>query len=179
MDALLEERAMGMIRWMTGAEQALWEYAEEELDSLGWQLQPQVVLGRFIVDFYVESVRLAIEIDGPQHAEAEQQRRDEWRTRQLEAAVQGLKVLRFTNGEVLADMPAVAEHIKAVCQERWNRAQLWAESEREERKARQERGLRPFRDIVRQVLQDVWLDAWLCDVRPLTVEPGPYAGRAR
>jgi very-short-patch-repair endonuclease len=49
-----------------------------------------------IVDFYIPALNLIIEIDGPCHDPEEDRRRDEWFTR-----VRGIKVLRFTNEQVL------------------------------------------------------------------------------
>jgi len=168
---VLEERALRMIRKMTPAERALWDYAEANLDDLGWQLEPQAVLAGFIVDFWVESVLLAVEVDGAQHSEEQRRQRDEWRTHQIEATIPGATVIRFTNEDVLEDVYWVAERISAACQERWDRAAAWRDAERQETLRRQSvPGVRPqmregFAYTVSRVLEAVYLDAWLLPER--------------
>jgi very-short-patch-repair endonuclease len=54
---------------------------------------------------------LVIEVDGGQHFEASQARRDEQRTAYLEA--QNLRVLRFTDREVLQQLDAVVDAVFA------------------------------------------------------------------
>ncbi|NIR02743.1 MAG: DUF559 domain-containing protein [Gemmatimonadales bacterium] len=75
----------------------------------GAKFRRQHPVGPYILDFYCAQARLAIELDGGQHSEAAQQRRDARRTRVLEA--QGVRVLRFWNNEVLAETEAVLETI--------------------------------------------------------------------
>jgi very-short-patch-repair endonuclease len=68
------------------------------------------------VDFYAPEIRLAIEVDGGQHATA--QARDEKRAREL--GLQGIAVLRFWNIEVMENtagvltaIARVIEHLRA------------------------------------------------------------------
>src|ERR1017187_572044 len=54
-----------------------------------------------IVDFYLPTMNLVIEIDGPCHDAAKDRRRDDWFTR-----VRGIKIVRLTNEQVLSgDLP--------------------------------------------------------------------------
>ena len=64
---------------------------------------------RYVLDFYCPAVRLAIELDGNQHADPEQKARDDERSAWL--AEQGVRVVRFWNGDVLARMDRVLEAI--------------------------------------------------------------------
>ena len=57
--------------------------------------------GRWIVDFYVPELRLAIEVDGGYHRSAFQQSWDLFKAAELEAA--GVSLLRLTNDEVFGD----------------------------------------------------------------------------
>ncbi|HEX8831373.1 MAG TPA: endonuclease domain-containing protein, partial [Longimicrobium sp.] len=66
-------------------------------------------VGRFILDFYCGSRKLAIELDGAHHAEEDQALRDEERTAVLRRY--GIRVLRFRNDEVLHDMESVIARI--------------------------------------------------------------------
>jgi very-short-patch-repair endonuclease len=49
-----------------------------------------------IVDFYLPTMNLVIEIDGPCHDAAKDRRRDDWFTR-----VRGIRIVRLTNEQVL------------------------------------------------------------------------------
>src|SRR5690606_7833512 len=73
---LLAERAHGMRHAPTASEAALWQHLRGR--QLGVQFRRQVVVGRFIVDFLVPSVRLVVEVDGGWHSgrDAADARRD-------------------------------------------------------------------------------------------------------
>uniref|UniRef100_A0A832M428 DUF559 domain-containing protein n=1 Tax=Oscillatoriales cyanobacterium SpSt-402 TaxID=2282168 RepID=A0A832M428_9CYAN len=62
-----------------------------------------------IVDFYCGALKLVIEIDGDSHFTDEGQAYDRERTKILEGY--GLKVLRFTNDEVLHSFEGVRQRI--------------------------------------------------------------------
>ena len=89
------------------AERQLWWHLRYRLTVPGSHFRRQVRLGPYIVDFVCHALRIAIEIDGGQHAE--QVERDARRTRFLEA--HGYRVLRFWNNEVLANIDGVLELI--------------------------------------------------------------------
>jgi very-short-patch-repair endonuclease len=91
----------------TEAEQHLWQHLRR--DQLGVRFLRQRPLGQYIVDFYAPTARLAIELDGGQHFEPENQSRDLERDAWLNA--QGLKVLRFDDWQVLAETQAGLEVI--------------------------------------------------------------------
>ena len=76
----------------------------------------QYVIGSFIVDFYCHKAKLVIELDGSQHYEAESMQQDKVRTTYLEN--KGLRVLRFTNLDILQRFSAVCEVIDRVVSER-------------------------------------------------------------
>jgi very-short-patch-repair endonuclease len=71
-------------------------------------------VGRYVVDFACLSVRLAIEVDGSQHA------RTKLRDGQRDAflAQEGFRVLRFWNNEVLGNIEGVMERIWAAVSEK-------------------------------------------------------------
>lgn len=93
---------------LTDSEQLLWSRLRRK-QLLGVQFYRQKPLGHYIVDFYAPSIRLVIEVDGSQHFAVEQAAYDKQRTAYLES--QGLRVLRFTNHEVLQETEAVVEAI--------------------------------------------------------------------
>ena len=66
----------------------------------------QKIFGSYIVDFYCDTAKLAIELDGSQHFEPAGQQHDDQRTLYLQA--QGILVLRFSNTDI-------TRHLEAVC----------------------------------------------------------------
>jgi very-short-patch-repair endonuclease len=100
-------RARAMRLAPTDAERKLWWHLRHRLAVQGSHFRRQVRLGHYIVDFACHQLRVAIEIDGGQHAE--QVARDARRTKFLES--QGYRVLRFWNNEVLANTDGVLEVI--------------------------------------------------------------------
>ena len=92
----------------SNAERRLWSCLRNR-QLLGFKFRSQHPEDKFIVDFYCYEVKLAIEIDGGQHAEGAQSVYDKRRTAQLET--KGIKVLRFWNNEVLQNLEGVLEMI--------------------------------------------------------------------
>ena len=99
---VLTTRAQALRRDPTPAEKKLWF---ELLRDLPYKFTRQKPLGHYIADFYCSSQRLVIEVDGDSHYTQEGQRHDRMRTAALE--LQGLRVARFTNTEVLQDFESV------------------------------------------------------------------------
>jgi very-short-patch-repair endonuclease len=106
------ERARALRRSSTDAESRLWRLLRDR--SLGVKFRRQFPFGRYILDFYCLEYRLVVEVDGGQHFEPAGMAADAERTRILEAS--GLKVLRFTNREVLLETDDVAEAIREAVQ---------------------------------------------------------------
>ena len=92
----------------TEAEQRLWSRLRGE--QLGVAFRRQHPIKGYIVDFYAPAVKLAVEVDGGQHATAGL--REEIRTRALTG--QGISVLRFWNNEVLGNTEGVLRAIQTV-----------------------------------------------------------------
>jgi 5-methyltetrahydrofolate--homocysteine methyltransferase len=93
---LLTELAREMRRSPTRSEEIFWQAVRDRRLN-GVKFRRQQVIERFIVDFFVPSHRLVIEIDGGVH-----QRRKEYDTlRQQFLDDCGLRVLRFTDKEVV------------------------------------------------------------------------------
>jgi len=60
------DRARDLRSNMSVAEQWFWGVARK--DQLGFRVRRQVAMGPYILDFYVPSAKLCIEIDGEQHS---------------------------------------------------------------------------------------------------------------
>ncbi len=102
-------RAQHLRKNMTPEERQLWYCF---LNKMPWRAKRQQVFGNYIVDFYVASAKLVIEVDGSQHYGADglsdyDKQRDAW----LETA-HHLKVLHVTNYEVNTNFRGVCETIQ-------------------------------------------------------------------
>jgi very-short-patch-repair endonuclease len=109
--ATMLERRRVLRREATPAERALWRLLRSR-QLAGIKVRRQVQAGPYILDFYAPSKRLAIEADGGQHYVEEGREYDEARTAFLNA--RGVRVLRFTNREILEQPAAVLEVIERV-----------------------------------------------------------------
>ena len=92
----------------TDAEGRLWYFLRANRFG-GAKFRRQHPVGRYVLDFYCHATRLAIEVDGGQHAEPSQARHDRDRERRLSA--EGVRILRFWDHEVLGEIEPVLEAI--------------------------------------------------------------------
>ena len=93
----------------TEAEGLLWlALKDNQMD--GYKFRRQHPISIYIADFYCHKLKLVIEIDGGYHLSEEQQLLDKERTVALE--FNGLKVIRFSNEEVVLKLPEVINKIK-------------------------------------------------------------------
>ncbi len=93
-------------REMTKEERHLWY---DFLRFYPIRFSRQKVLGKYIADFYSAEARLVIELDGSQHYEDDNAKKDTERTTFLENY--GLKVIRIPNNEVSRNFRGVCEYI--------------------------------------------------------------------
>lgn len=94
---------------MTSAEAILWSFLRKQQMN-GFIFRRQHPIDIFIVDFYCHKYKLVIEVDGGIHDTPAMSERDENRTYELEQL--GLKVIRFSNDEVIAHIDKVITTIK-------------------------------------------------------------------
>ena len=103
------ERRRNLRRDQTPEEKLLWQkIRKKQLNGcLFWR---QYSIGPYVVDFYCSKLRLAIEVDGGQHAQEENMLYDAEREQYLV----GLDIitLRFWNSEVSASLSEVLEKIR-------------------------------------------------------------------
>jgi len=94
---------------MTEAERRLW--AKIRMKQLkGCQFYRQKPIGDYIVDFFCPRAKLVIEVDGSHHLVGETIEYDRIREEYLSSL--GLRVLRFTNADVLTHIGEVVEKIE-------------------------------------------------------------------
>lgn len=91
---------------MTRQERQLWF---DFLKDLPQTVRRQKVFGPFIVDFYIASRKLVIELDGSQHYEDAGKNYDEHRDSYLKSL--GLTVLRYANSDIDSNFRGVCEDI--------------------------------------------------------------------
>ena len=92
------------------AERLMWELLRDRrLCNAKFRRQHPVQVGnqKYILDFYCDEAKLAVELDGGQHQQ--QPGRDERRTAAL--ATVGIKVVRFWNNDVLQQTESVLEKL--------------------------------------------------------------------
>lgn len=95
----------------TEAEKRLWLCVRSR-QLKGYKFHRQVPITRYILDFYCHEKKLAIELDGSQHANnIYDAKRDEF------LKMQGITVLRFWDNEVLGNLSGVLERISKKLEE--------------------------------------------------------------
>ena len=105
----LKELSRQLRKNMTDTERRLW--ARIRMKQLkGCQFYRQKPIGEYIVDFFCPKAKLVIEIDGSQHFLDEVAQYDRIRDEYLSSL--GLRVLRFTNADVLTHIEGVIKSIE-------------------------------------------------------------------
>ena len=105
----------------TPAERKLWRYLKNRKFS-GLLFHRQHGIGSYIVDFYCPALRLVIEIDGPIHEKKDTQTNDKARQEFLESCY--LRVIRFTNDEVINNVNGVLQRLEELLPPRLRRFPL-------------------------------------------------------
>src|SRR5262245_48824263 len=95
----------------TPAERRMWTMVRDgRIDGSKFRRQHGIEV--YLADFYCAESSLVVEVDGPIHAT--QQEQDEYRQMILE--ILGLRVIRFSNYEVLNKSNAVRQAIRSALQ---------------------------------------------------------------
>ena len=102
----LRRNAQALRRQMTPEEKHLWY---DFLKNLPVVVKRQRQIENYIIDFYIASAKIAIEIDGSGHNLPEQRQADEMRDDAL--ARLGIRVIRYTNLDVQKRFHVVCEDI--------------------------------------------------------------------
>ena len=91
---------------MTPEDNKLWYQFLKPLPETVYRQKP---IGNYVVDFYIASKKLVIELDGIQHSSSEHKERDKVRDAYLVSL--GMTVLRYSNRSINYDFAYVCEHI--------------------------------------------------------------------
>ena len=108
-DRKLKERSQQLRKEMTTAEKLLWSRIRGK-KLTGYWFYRQKPVGEYIADFYCPNAKPVIEVDGGHHFNTETCEYDKVRNAYLKGME--LRVLRFTNTQVLSDIDTVLDLIK-------------------------------------------------------------------
>ena len=111
----LKPYAQKLRREMMPEEKRLWY---QFLKPQGIKAKRQQIICTFIVDFYIPSAGIVIEIDGSQHYEQNAQLHDQERDAALDRL--GLLVLRYSNSDINLRFRDVCEDIRLHMEPRKN-----------------------------------------------------------
>jgi len=102
------EQARFLKKVQTEAESFLWQRLRNRKLN-GFKFRRQHPIDKYIADFYCHETKLIIEVDGEIHLNNDQIVYDKIRTEELESL--GLRVIRFTNRQVLDKIDHVLQEI--------------------------------------------------------------------
>ena len=102
----LVENAKELRKNMTPEEKHLWY---DFLKKVPFPVKRQHNIENYIVDFYIPSKKVVIEVDGVQHSSTEHQDKDEKRDAALKDW--NISVLRYTNESIRKNFSAVTDDI--------------------------------------------------------------------
>jgi very-short-patch-repair endonuclease len=106
----LKERTRELRKNMTEPEKKLWYWFLREISNNRFRIYKQRPINNFIVDFYIPKLKFVIEIDWESHFDEQRIVYDIERTAILEWL--WLKVIRFTNEEVMKNFEWVCEELE-------------------------------------------------------------------
>ena len=105
----LTQYAKELRKNMTPEEKHLWY---DFLGFLPMAVKRQQVVGNYILDFFIPSKNIAIELDGSQHFDPEAREADKLRDASLSSV--GIKVIRYTNGDINRNFDGVVTDIMRI-----------------------------------------------------------------
>ncbi len=94
----------------TPAEKLLWTRLNKNQLN-GFRFKRQHPIAGYIADFYCHKLKLVIEVDEPYHNQMEQKLKDDNRNKVMSEF--GLKVLRFSEADILNSLEKVLNEIKS------------------------------------------------------------------
>src|SRR3989339_1741071 len=99
---------------MTKSERVLWSKLRR--GQMGYKFRRQYSVGNYILDFYCDKLKLAIEVDGLTHYDEKIYENDCERQKYLESL--GIKVIRYNSEDIFKKIKEVGQKIYYVCVER-------------------------------------------------------------
>jgi very-short-patch-repair endonuclease len=93
----------------TSAEKHIWRFLRAG-QLRGHKFRRQAAIGPYVVDFVCFTLKLIVELDGPQHLERDALEHDKRRTKWLSA--RGFHIVRFRNQQLDENIRAVVDAIE-------------------------------------------------------------------
>ena len=110
-DPIAASHSRDLRKNLTNPERVLWAAIRSRFLA-DLKFRRQHPLGNYILDFYCPAKQLAVELDGDSH----QGRADHDARRTQRLGEMGIRVIRFSNDDVLSDLESVLEAILRVCE---------------------------------------------------------------
>ena len=120
----LSNLARQLRKEQTRAEALLWQLLRNR-QMMGFKFRRQHQFGDYVADFYCHEAQLVVECDGAVHEGNERWQHDQARDAYL--TEHGLRVLRFTNEQVLEDTEIILKEISSYLPVPMNRRSRGAE----------------------------------------------------
>lgn len=108
-----KQRAKELRKTLTPSEIKLWTCFRQK-QFLGLHVRKQHPVGSYIADFYIENLKLNIEIDGFTHDNL--LGKDKQRDQKLTEL--GYEVIRIQSKDVILNVEGVIEYLKSICEQR-------------------------------------------------------------
>ncbi|RCX18262.1 very-short-patch-repair endonuclease [Anaerobacterium chartisolvens] len=106
--AHVKQLAKEMRRHPTSGEQELWDKIRNKQLG-GYRFLRQYAISRYIADFYCSKAKTAVEVDGSIHEQDERKEYDSIREEVIKA--HGIRIIRFTNEEIIEDINNVLKRL--------------------------------------------------------------------
>ncbi len=106
------QRARELRNNATEAEQVLWEYLKTKPFDIKFRRQHPY--SNYFLDFYCHYLKLVIEVDGDLHQLKDIKKKDKERQSKLE--MDGIKIIRFSNDQVLFDTDSTLKQLNLIIQ---------------------------------------------------------------
>ena len=103
------QKSRTLRRNQTSAGKKLWDLLRNR-QLLDVKFRRQFSVGHHIIDFYAPQYKLGIEADGGQHYDENGKQKDKTRTEELSNL--GIKILRFSDYEILNNIEGIVEVIQ-------------------------------------------------------------------
>ena len=111
----MKERRQELRRATTKAERLLWARIRNKQINQS-KFRRQYSINAYVVDFYSPENKLAVEIDGSSHDREDAIEYDKARQEEIEAL--GIRVVRFTNHDVLSNLDTVIKQLGEIITEK-------------------------------------------------------------
>ena len=102
----LVKNAQTLRKEMTREERIIWY---DLLKRLPFSVKRQFVIENYIVDFYIPSKKVVVEIDGAQHGREADREVD--KERDMRLGEYGIRVIRYTNRDINKNMSGVTANL--------------------------------------------------------------------